>query len=275
MTEKQRLDAELVSRGIIQSRERAKAEIMAGKVYVNGQKADKAGELVTPADNIEFRGEQLKYVSRGGLKLEKAMELYGFRLDGKVCMDVGASTGGFTDCMLQSGASKVYSVDVGYGQLAWNLRQSEKVVNLERTNIRYITKEQVPDTVDFVSIDVSFISLGLVIPVLPPLLADDAMMVCLVKPQFEAGREKVGKHGVVRDPATHIEVLERAVGFAKKSGFGIVGIEFSPIKGPQGNIEYLMVLSRSKPELDISGDDIRKLVESSHDELDKKEALQP
>lgn len=275
MTEKQRLDAELVSRGIIQSRERAKAEIMAGKVYVNGQKADKAGELVTPADNIEFRGEQLKYVSRGGLKLEKAMELYGFRLDGKVCMDVGASTGGFTDCMLQSGASKVYSVDVGYGQLAWNLRQSEKVVNLERTNIRYITKEQVPDTVDFVSIDVSFISLGLVIPVLPPLLADDAMMVCLVKPQFEAGREKVGKHGVVRDPATHIEVLEHAVGFAKKSGFGIVGIEFSPIKGPQGNIEYLMVLSRSKPELDISGDDIRKLVESSHDELDKKEASQP
>ena len=275
MTEKQRLDAELVSRGIIQSRERAKAEIMAGKVYVNGQKADKAGELVTPADNIEFRGEQLKYVSRGGLKLEKAMELYGFRLDGKVCMDVGASTGGFTDCMLQSGASKVYSVDVGYGQLAWNLRQSEKVVNLERTNIRYITKEQVPDTVDFVSIDVSFISLGLVIPVLPPLLADDAMMVCLVKPQFEAGREKVGKHGVVRDPATHIEVLERAVGFAKKSGFGIVGIEFSPIKGPQGNIEYLMVLSRSKPELDISGDNIKKLVESSHDELDKKEASQP
>ena len=275
MTEKQRLDAELVSRGIIQSRERAKAEIMAGKVYVNGQKADKAGELVTPADNIEFRGEQLKYVSRGGLKLEKAMELYGFRLDGKVCMDVGASTGGFTDCMLQSGASKVYSVDVGYGQLAWNLRQSEKVVNLERTNIRYITKEQVPDTVDFVSIDVSFISLGLVIPVLPPLLADDAMMVCLVMPQFEAGREKVGKHGVVRDPATHIEVLERAVGFAKKSGFGIVGIEFSPIKGPQGNIEYLMVLSRNKPELDISGDDIRKLVESSHDELDKKEASQP
>lgn len=275
MTEKQRLDAELVSRGIIQSRERAKAEIMAGKVYVNGQKADKAGELVTSSDNIEFRGEQLKYVSRGGLKLEKAMELYGFCLDGKVCMDVGASTGGFTDCMLQSGASKVYSVDVGYGQLAWSLRQDERVVNLERTNIRYITKEQVPDTVDFVSIDVSFISLGLVIPVLPPLLADDAIMVCLVKPQFEAGREKVGKHGVVRDPATHIEVLERAVSFAKKSGFGIVGIEFSPIKGPQGNIEYLMVLSRSKPELDISGDDIRKLVESSHDELDKKEASQP
>lgn len=272
MTEKQRIDAELVSRGIIQSRERAKAEIMAGKVYVNGQKADKAGELVTSSDNIEFRGEQLKYVSRGGLKLEKAMELYGFCLDGKVCMDVGASTGGFTDCMLQSGASKVYSVDVGYGQLAWSLRQDERVVNLERTNIRYITKEQVPDTVDFVSIDVSFISLGLVIPVLPSFLADDAMMVCLVKPQFEAGREKVGKHGVVRDPATHIEVLERAVGFAKKSGFGIVGIEFSPIKGPQGNIEYLMVLTRKDPSLSVSGDEIKKLVESSHDELDKKEA---
>lgn len=272
MTEKQRLDAELVSRGIIQSRERAKAEIMAGRVYVNGQKADKAGELVTSSDNIEFRGEQLKYVSRGGLKLEKAMELYGFCLDGKVCMDVGASTGGFTDCMLQSGASKVYSVDVGYGQLAWSLRQDERVVNLERTNIRYITKEQVPDTVDFVSIDVSFISLGLVIPVLPAFLTDDAMMVCLVKPQFEAGREKVGKHGVVRDPATHIEVLECAVGFAKKSGFGIVGIEFSPIKGPQGNIEYLMVLTRKDPSLSVSGDEIKKLVESSHDELDKKEA---
>lgn len=272
MTEKQRLDAELVSRGIIQSRERAKAEIMAGKVYVNGQKADKAGEPVASADSIDFRGEQLKYVSRGGLKLEKAMELYGFCLNGKVCMDVGASTGGFTDCMLQSGASRVYSVDVGYGQLAWSLRQDERVVNLERTNIRYITKEQVPDTVDFVSIDVSFISLGLVIPILSPFLADDAMMVCLVKPQFEAGREKVGKHGVVRDPATHIEVLEHAVGFAKESGFGIAGIEFSPIKGPQGNIEYLMVLTRKNPSLSVSGDEIKKLVESSHDELDKKEA---
>ena len=273
MTEKQRLDAELVSRGIIQSRERAKAEIMAGKVYVNGQKADKAGELVTPEDNIEFRGEQLKYVSRGGLKLEKAMEIYGFNLEGKVCMDVGASTGGFTDCMLQSGASRVYSVDVGYGQLAWSLRQNDKVINLERTNIRYITKEQIPDIIDFVSIDVSFISLGLVIPVLPQFLADDAMMVCLVKPQFEAGREKVGKHGVVSDPATHMEVLECAVSFAKKSGFGIVGIEFSPIKGPQGNIEYLMVLTKGNPSADISSDRIKKLVESSHDELDKKEAL--
>lgn len=268
MSEKQRLDAELVARGIIQSREQAKAAIMAGQVYVNNQKADKAGESVTPDDKIEFRGENLKYVSRGGLKLEKAMELYGFKLDNKICMDVGASTGGFTDCMLQKGATKVYSIDVGYGQLAWKLRQDERVVNLERTNVRYITNEQVPDIVDFVSIDVSFISLGLVIPVLVPFLSEEAMMVCLVKPQFEAGKDKVGKHGVVRDPATHMEVLERAVGFAKNAGFGIVGLEFSPIKGPQGNIEYLMVLTRKEPELSVSSEDIKALVESSHNELD-------
>lgn len=268
MSEKQRLDAELVARGIIQSREQAKAAIMAGQVYVNNQKADKAGESVTPEDKIEFRGENLKYVSRGGLKLEKAMELYGFKLDNKICMDVGASTGGFTDCMLQKGATKVYSIDVGYGQLAWKLRQDERVVNLERTNVRYITSEQVPDVVDFVSIDVSFISLGLVIPVLVPFLSDEAMMVCLVKPQFEAGKDKVGKHGVVRDPATHMEVLERAVGFAKNAGFGIVGLEFSPIKGPQGNIEYLMVLTRKEPELCITSEEIKNLVESSHNELD-------
>ena len=268
MSEKQRLDAELVARGIIQSREQAKAAIMAGQVYVNNQKADKAGESVTPDDKIEFRGENLKYVSRGGLKLEKAMELYGFKLDNKICMDVGASTGGFTDCMLQKGATKVYSIDVGYGQLAWKLRQDERVVNLERTNVRYITNEQVPDTVDFVSIDVSFISLGLVIPVLVQFLSEEAMMVCLVKPQFEAGKDKVGKHGVVRDPATHMEVLERAVGFAKNAGFVIVGLEFSPIKGPQGNIEYLMVLTRKEPELTVSSEKIKALVESSHNELD-------
>lgn len=271
MTEKQRLDAELVSRGIIAGREQAKAAIMAGQVYVNEQKADKAGDFVTASDKIEFRGETLKYVSRGGLKLEKAMELYGFRLDGKTCMDVGASTGGFTDCMLQNGAKKVYAVDVGYGQLAWSLRQDERVINLERTNIRYITKEQVPDVIDFVSIDVSFISLGLVIPVLVPFLSPEAMMVCLVKPQFEAGKDKVGKHGVVRDPDTHREVLERAVGFAQNAGFGVVGLEFSPIKGPQGNIEYLMVLTKKEPELSVSEETIKKLVESSHDELDKKE----
>ncbi len=268
MSEKQRLDAELVARGIIQSREQAKAAIMAGQVYVNNQKADKAGESVSAEDKIEFRGEKLAYVSRGGLKLEKAMELYGFKLDNKICMDVGASTGGFTDCMLQKGATKVYSIDVGYGQLAWKLRQDERVVNLERTNVRYITTEQVPDIVDFVSIDVSFISLGLVIPVLVPFLSDEAMMVCLVKPQFEAGKDKVGKHGVVRDPVTHMEVLERAVGFAKNAGFGIVGLEFSPIKGPQGNIEYLMVLTRKEPELTVTSEEIKALVESSHNELD-------
>ena len=268
MAEKIRVDLAMVRQGLAPSRERAQALIMAGQVYVNNQKADKAGEPVTAEDNIEFRGEKLAYVSRGGLKLEKAMELYGFKLDSKICMDVGASTGGFTDCMLQKGATKVYSIDVGYGQLAWKLRQDERVVNLERTNVRYITTEQVPDIVDFVSIDVSFISLGLVIPVLVPFLSEEAMMVCLVKPQFEAGKDKVGKHGVVRDPATHIEVLERAVGFAKNAGFGIVGLEFSPIKGPQGNIEYLMVLTRKEPELSVSSEEIRSLVESSHNELD-------
>ena len=268
MSDKIRLDTAVFEAGFAESREKAKAYIMAGQVYVNNQKADKAGEQVTAEDKIEFRGENLKYVSRGGLKLEKAMELYGFKLDNKICMDVGASTGGFTDCMLQKGATKVYSIDVGYGQLAWKLRQDERVVNLERTNVRYITNEQGPDTVDFVSIDGSFISLGLVIPVLVPFLSEEAMMVCLVKPQFEAGKDKVGKHGVVRDPATHMEVLERAVGFAKNAGFGIVGLEFSPIKGPQGNIEYLMVLTRKEPELEVTSEDIKKLVESSHNELD-------
>ena len=265
---KKRIDILLFEKGLAPSREKAKTMIMAGNVYVNNQKFDKPGDTVNEDAVIEVRGSTLKYVSRGGLKLEKAMELYGFKLDSKICMDVGASTGGFTDCMLQKGATKVYSIDVGYGQLAWKLRQDERVVNLERTNVRYITNEQVPDTVDFVSIDVSFISLGLVIPVLVPFLSDEAMMVCLVKPQFEAGKDKVGKHGVVRDPATHMEVLERAVGFAKNAGFGIVGLEFSPIKGPQGNIEYLMVLTRKDPELSVSSEEIKALVESSHNELD-------
>ena len=263
-----RLDVYLYENSLVPSREKAKALIMAGVVFVDNQKCDKPGFQVKDGMNVEVRGETLKYVSRGGLKLEKAMELYGFKLDSKICMDVGASTGGFTDCMLQKGATKVYSIDVGYGQLAWKLRQDERVVNLERTNVRYITNEQVPDIVDFVSIDVSFISLGLVIPVLVPFLSDEAMMVCLVKPQFEAGKDKVGKHGVVRDPATHMEVLERAVGFAKNAGFGIVGLEFSPIKGPQGNIEYLMVLTRKDPELSVSSEEIKALVESSHNELD-------
>lgn len=265
---KQRLDIYLVENGLVSGRDLAKSLIMAGKVYVNNQKADKAGDQVSEKDKVEVRGETLKYVSRGGLKLEKAMQEFPIELHNKVAMDIGASTGGFTDCMLQNGAKKVFAVDVGYGQLAWKLRQDERVVNLERTNVRYITNEQVPDIVDFVSIDVSFISLGLVIPVLVPFLSDEAMMVCLVKPQFEAGKDKVGKHGVVRDPATHMEVLERAVGFAKNAGFGIVGLEFSPIKGPQGNIEYLMVLTKKEPELSVSFEEIKALVESSHNELD-------
>ena len=268
MAEKERLDVLLVKNNPGMSRELAKSLIMAGKVYVSGMKEDKAGTKVDIYAPIEVRDPGMKYVSRGGYKLEKAMDEFGVRLEGKVCFDIGSSTGGFTDCMLQNGAVKVFAVDVGYGQLAWKLRQDERVVNLERTNVRYITNEQVPDTVDFVSIDVSFISLGLVIPVLVPFLSDEAMMVCLVKPQFEAGKDKVGKHGVVRDPATHMEVLERAVGFAKNAGFGIVGLEFSPIKGPQGNIEYLMVLTRKDPELSVSSEEIKTLVESSHSELD-------
>lgn len=271
MKEKLRLDAELVARGIIGSRELAKAAIMEGLVYVNGQKADKAGESVSETDKIEYRGEGMKYVSRGGYKLEKAMELYGFKLDDDICMDIGASTGGFTDCMLKCGAKKVYSIDVGYGQLAWSLRTDERVVNLERTNIRYITKETIPETIDFASIDVSFISLSLVIPVLPPFLSDDAMIVALVKPQFEAGKDKVGKHGVVRDPATHKEVVKKAVTIARENGFGVVGVEFSPIKGPEGNIEYLMVLSRKDKDLVFTDEQIEQLVMSSHEILDKKE----
>ena len=268
MAEKKRLDVALFELGLTESREKARALIMSGQVYVNGQKSLKAGDNIKPDDKIEVRGEKMPFVSRGGYKLDKAMKSFELSLDGKICMDVGASTGGFTDCMLMNGAVRVYSIDVGYGQLAWKLRSDERVVNLERTNVRYITTEQVPDIVDFVSIDVSFISLGLVIPVLVPFLSDEAMMVCLVKPQFEAGKDKVGKHGVVRDPATHMEVLERAVGFAKNAGFGIVGLEFSPIKGPQGNIEYLMVLTRKDPELSVSSEEIKALVESSHNELD-------
>lgn len=270
MKEKNRLDAELVNRGLISSRERAKAAIMEGLVYINGQKADKAGDSVCDNDKIEYRGETMKYVSRGGYKLEKAMELYNFDLSNTICMDIGASTGGFTDCMLQNGASKVYSIDVGYGQLAWSLRTNEKVINLERTNIRYITKELIPDYIDFVSIDVSFISLSLVIPVITSYLSPNAHIVALVKPQFEAGKDKVGKHGVVKDPATHIEVLNKAVNIAKDANLSVLGLEFSPIKGPEGNIEYLMILTNKICDSNIDDDFIKKLVESSHEELNAK-----
>ena len=239
MSEKTRLDAALVERGLITSRERAKTTIMSGQVYVNGQKADKAGAPVRSDDQIEVRGDTLRYVSRGGLKLEKAMQEFPITVSGKCALDAGASTGGFTDCMLQNGAERVYAVDVGYGQLAWSLRNDPRVVNMERTNIRYVTHEQIPELLDFAVIDVSFISLALVLKPVRALLSDAAEAVCLIKPQFEAGRDKVGKKGVVRDPEVHLAVLEAFLQHAKDAGFVVAGITFSPIKGPEGNIEYL------------------------------------
>lgn len=243
--EKERLDCALVSRGFVESREKAKAIIMSGIVYVNNQKFDKAGATIKPDDKIEVRGETLKYVSRGGLKLEKAMNSFEISLDNCVCADIGASTGGFTDCMLQNGAKKVYSIDVGYGQLAWKLRTDERVVNLERTNFRYVTREQVPDELDFASVDVSFISLSLIIPVMRTLLKDKGKAVCLIKPQFEAGKENVGKKGVVRDKNVHIAVIEKIINLVKENNFSLLGLDFSPIKGPEGNIEYLCYIQKT------------------------------
>lgn len=269
---KKRLDVELVDRGLVQSRERAKVVIMEGLVYVNGQKSDKAGTPVKEDDRIEVRGETLRYVSRGGKKLEKAMQVFPVVLEGCTCMDIGASTGGFTDCMLQNGAVKVYAVDVGYGQLAWSLRTDERVVNLERTNIRYITEEQVPQPVDFISVDVSFISLTLVLPVAHRLLKDGAQMVCLVKPQFEAGKDKVGKKGVVRDPQIHREVIRKVIDCAAELGFWVRGLDFSPIKGPEGNIEYLLFLQKPQqealpPEETVAEEQIASVVDSAHQSL--------
>lgn len=269
---KKRLDVELVDRGLVQSRERAKVVIMEGLVYVNGQKSDKAGTPVKEDDRIEVRGETLRYVSRGGKKLEKAMQVFPVVLEGCTCMDIGASTGGFTDCMLQNGAVKVYAVDVGYGQLAWSLRTDERVVNLERTNIRYITEEQVPQPVDFISVDVSFISLTLVLPVAHRLLKDGAQMVCLVKPQFEAGKDKVGKKGVVRDPQIHREVIRKVIDCAGELGFWVRGLDFSPIKGPEGNIEYLLFLQKPQqealpPEETVAEEQIAGVVDSAHQSL--------
>ena len=264
---KERLDAALVQRGLCQSRERAKIVIMEGLVYVNGQKSDKAGTQVKDDDEIEVRGETLKYVSRGGKKLEKAMQSFPIDLNGAVCMDIGASTGGFTDCMLQNGASKVYSVDVGYGQLAWSLRTEERVVNLERTNIRYLTEEQVPDMLDFISVDVSFISLTLVLPVAYRFLKEGKTMVCLVKPQFEAGKENVGKKGVVRDPKIHKMVLDNFVSLVDGLGFKIRGLTFSPVKGPEGNIEFLGHLSLDAAE--GIRPDTAQIVEEAHKTLNK------
>jgi len=269
MAKKIRLDVAVFEQGFAPSREKAKAIIMAGQVYVNNQKADKAGMEIKPEDKLEVRGNTLKYVSRGGLKLEKAMQEFPITLSGKICMDVGASTGGFTDCMLQNGAVKVYSIDVGYGQLAWKLRCDERVVNLERTNFRYCTKEQVPDAVDFASVDVSFISLKHILPVLNILLSENGEAVCLIKPQFEAGKEKVGKKGVVRDVSVHLEVVESVITMALENGFDVSGLQFSPIKGPEGNIEYLIFIRKStEPSLSKSVD-AEALVKSSHTELDK------
>ena len=265
--EKKRLDVLLVEKGLAESREKAKAIIMSGIVYVEGEKEDKAGSSFPENANIEVRGKTLKYVSRGGLKLEKAMESFPVELTDKVCMDVGASTGGFTDCMLQNGASKVYSVDVGYGQLAWKLRQDERVVCMEKTNIRYVTPEDIEDRIEFASVDVSFISLSKVLPVLMELLTDDGEAVCLIKPQFEAGREKVGKKGVVRDKSVHIEVIENVTAFAIDAGFAVCGLDFSPIKGPEGNIEYLMYIRKGSPKEELTEASIKELVEKSHEVL--------
>ncbi len=246
MSSKIRLDAAVFERGLTESREKAKVLIMAGEVYVNNQKADKPGTQVSEDDKIEVRSNTLRYVSRGGLKLEKAMQVYGITLEGKICADIGASTGGFSDCMLQNGAEKIYAIDVGYGQLAWKLRCDPRVVNLERTNFRYVTHEQVPDMLDFASVDVSFISLKLILPVLHTLLKDNGCAVCLIKPQFEAGKENVGKKGVVRDIAVHKDVVETITDFMVKTGFSVLGLDFSPIKGPQGNIEYLAYIQKAE-----------------------------
>ena len=245
---------------------------MAGRVYVGGQKVDKAG-APTPEDAaIEVRGGGMKYVSRGGYKLEKAIATWPITLEGKVCADIGASTGGFTDCMLQNGADKVYAVDVGYGQFAWKLRQDPRVVCLERTNARYLTTEQIPQPLDFFSVDVSFISLSLILPPLRPLMAPGGQAVCLVKPQFEAGRDKVGKKGVVRDRAVHLEVLEHFFDHAKSAGFTVRGVTYSPIRGPEGNIEYLGWLSTEEGE--SWAGDLRALVEASHSNLEEKESTE-
>lgn len=268
LSDKKRLDVALFELGFTESREKARALIMAGQVYVNGQKSLKAGDNIKADDKIEVRGEKMPFVSRGGYKLDKAMKSFGLALDGKICMDVGASTGGFTDCMLMNGAVKVYAIDVGYGQLAWKLRSDERVVNLERTNFRYVTREQVTDEIDFSSVDVSFISLKLILPVLYELLSTDGEAVCLVKPQFEAGREKIGKKGVVRDKNVHTEVIDSCIGYAKSNGFAVKGLDFSPVKGPEGNIEYLLYLT--KQEFEDMSVDVDSVVEQSHAALDKE-----
>lgn len=266
---KERLDVLLVKKGLAESREKAKAIIMAGIVYVDGDKEDKAGTAFEENAAIEVRGNTLRYVSRGGLKLEKAMTHFGVTLEGKVCMDVGSSTGGFTDCMLQNGAVKVYAVDVGHGQLAWKLRNDERVVCMEKTNIRYVTPSDIGDRIEFSSIDVSFISLTKVLGPVKDLLTEDGEIVCLIKPQFEAGREKVGKKGVVREMSVHLEVIEEVIAYAVSIGFEVLHLEYSPIKGPEGNIEYLLHLKKHglrefQPEFSV---DPQNTVMEAHQEL--------
>ena len=265
MSNKTRLDVLLTERGLLDSRQKAQATIMSGIVFVNGQRVDKVGTAVSNDALIEIRGTTLPYVSRGGLKLEKAMQTFPLTLTGKICADIGASTGGFTDCMLQNGAKKVYAVDVGYGQLDWKLRNDVRVVCMERTNARYLTHEEIPEDLDFASVDVSFISLKLIFPALYGLLREGGEIACLIKPQFEAGREKVGKKGVVRDPAVHLEVLEHFLIHAKENHFTVLGITYSPIRGPEGNIEYLGFLRKSEePDAAV---DLQAIVEASHTAL--------
>lgn len=267
MSTKERLDVALVARGLAETRAKAQASIMSGIVYVNGQKVDKAGTPVAADAALEVRGHTLRYVSRGGLKLEKAMAAFPITLTDCICADIGASTGGFTDCMLQNGASKVYAVDVGYNQLDYRLRTHPQVVCMERTNARYLTREQIPEKLDFFSVDVSFISLNLILPAVRPLLKEGGQGVCLVKPQFEAGKDKVGKKGVVRDPAVHLEVLEHFLIHAANAGFTVKDLTYSPIRGPEGNIEYLGWLEAGEGPA-FTGD-LRALVEQSHADFEE------
>ena len=270
---KKRLDVLLYEKGLADSREKAKRLIMAGIVYVDNNKEDKAGSTFPETAVIEVRGKTLPYVSRGGLKLEKAMNNFDIKLDGTVCMDVGASTGGFTDCMLQNGAAKVYSVDVGHGQLDWKLRNDERVVCMEKTNIRYVTPDDIDDILDFASIDVSFISLTKVLLPVRALLKDDGEIVCLIKPQFEAGREKVGKKGVVRDKAVHKDVIRSVIEFAAGNGFKVRNLDFSPVKGPEGNIEYLLHIQKTDTvsEVPFGDEAVKNIVEESHRVLDNSQ----
>ena len=263
-----RLDQRVFELGLTPSRERARTTIMAGQVFVDGQRADKPGMAISPESRVEVRGDALAYVSRGGLKLEKALKSFGYDPCGQTCIDCGASTGGFTDVLLKNGAARVYAVDVGYGQLAWSLRNDERVVSMERTNIRYVTHEQIPESMDLAVMDLSFISLKLVLPPVKALLKDSASVICLIKPQFEAGREKVGKKGVVKDPAVHREVIESVLDFARNAGFTPLGLDYSPIRGPEGNIEYLCHLKNGPAEGDVPVLDPATVVAASHGELD-------